>query len=304
MRDFRSAVSLVVMFALSLLLDNPTQAADSWPSAQEVRPGITWSAAGIRITASKRCVSDIDFGPYILDLRRRCMKSWFPPRGQESRVAVVSFTISSDGSASNILIAKKSGNPNADEAARMAVQKSAPFRPLPGWYSGGPESIFVELLFDSKVPAGKPPTPPSDSSVSECGVPPPEITAIKSIDGASIKWTFGAIELAPAAGGSDKYSQFEFGPYMDDVQRRMKKAWFPPRGSESRKVVVGCKIAPDGTVTNILVAQSSGDNAADQAGLQAVQNAAPMCPLPLGAPPGVEAKCTFDYSVFNGGSKL
>lgn len=93
----------------------------------------------------------------------------------------------------------------------------------------------------------------------------------------------------------------DFGPYMADLQRRIKRAWFPPRGQESRRVVVIFKVHSQGELSDLRIDKSSGVATADQAALEAVRNAAPFRPLPNGAPSVVDIQFTFDYNVFSGG---
>jgi TonB family protein len=95
----------------------------------------------------------------------------------------------------------------------------------------------------------------------------------------------------------------DFGPYMADLQRRIKRAWFPPKGNESKRVKVVFKVHKDGQMTNLRILISSGLQIADAAALKAVENAAPFRPLPDGAPTDVDIEFTFDYNVFNGGGK-
>ena len=93
----------------------------------------------------------------------------------------------------------------------------------------------------------------------------------------------------------------DFGPYMADLQRRIKRAWFPPKGQESKRVVVVFKIHRNGELSHLRLDHTSGMAIADQAALNAVQNAAPFRPLPPGAPEDVDIQFTFDYNVFGGG---
>lgn len=95
----------------------------------------------------------------------------------------------------------------------------------------------------------------------------------------------------------------DFGPYMADMQRRIKRAWFPPRGQESRRVKVAFKIDSTGNLSKIRLEVPSGFEAADKAAIQAVENAAPLRPLPVGAPSIVDIEFTFDYNVFAGGKR-
>ncbi|MBS2004486.1 MAG: TonB C-terminal domain-containing protein [Cyanobacteria bacterium SZAS LIN-5] len=93
----------------------------------------------------------------------------------------------------------------------------------------------------------------------------------------------------------------DFGPYMADLQRRIKRAWFPPKGNESKRVVVIFKVHRGGELSNLRLDKSSGVAIADQAALKAVENAAPFRPLPAGASDDVDIQFTFDYNVFSGG---
>ncbi len=88
----------------------------------------------------------------------------------------------------------------------------------------------------------------------------------------------------------------DFGPYMADLQRRLKKKWFPPKAlfsAPSYKVVVLFKIHSDGHVSNLSVGTSSGAHVLDRCGVEAVMNAAPLRPLPAGAPENVDIAFTF-----------
>lgn len=90
---------------------------------------------------------------------------------------------------------------------------------------------------------------------------------------------------------------------MADLQRRIKRAWFPPKGNESKRVVVVFKVHTNGTMSNLRLVRGSGVSIADNAALKAVKNAAPFRPLPKGAPPDVDIQFTFDYNVFKGGGR-
>ncbi|MBY0357710.1 MAG: TonB family protein [Candidatus Obscuribacterales bacterium] len=101
----------------------------------------------------------------------------------------------------------------------------------------------------------------------------------------------------------DSTKDVDFGPYMADLQRRIKRAWFPPRGQESRRVVVIFKVHSGGELSDLRIDKTSGTSLADQAALQAVTNAAPFRPLPSGAPNVVDIQFTFDYNVFGGSGR-
>lgn len=103
-----------------------------------------------------------------------------------------------------------------------------------------------------------------------------------------------------AGNSTGAQADVDFGPYMADLQRRIKKHWFPPKGNESKRVVVIFKIHSGGELSGLRLDHSSGVAIADNAALKAVDDAAPFRPLPTGAPDSVDIQFTFDYNVFTG----
>lgn len=101
------------------------------------------------------------------------------------------------------------------------------------------------------------------------------------------------------APGIDALREPDFGPYMRELQRRIKLNWDPPKGNESKTVVLLFKIARDGRLISCRVHRSSGLPTADQAALKAVELTAPFRPLP-GDFKGqsIDIQFTFDYRVF------
>lgn len=101
------------------------------------------------------------------------------------------------------------------------------------------------------------------------------------------------------APGIDSVREPDFGPYMRDLQRRIKMNWDPPKGNESKRVVLLFKIAKDGRLLSVSVFKSSGIPNADRAALNAVKLTAPFRPLPgdyRGS--SIDIQFTFDYNVF------
>lgn len=92
--------------------------------------------------------------------------------------------------------------------------------------------------------------------------------------------------------------EIDFGPYMADLQVRIKKAWFPPKCSSSNHAIVDFTASKDGKVSNVRIFQKTGNDIADKAAIAAVENAS-MGPLPEGAPESVSIRFTFDYNVFS-----
>ena len=75
--------------------------------------------------------------------------------------------------------------------------------------------------------------------------------------------------------------------------------WDPPKGNESKRVVLLFSIARDGRLLNVKVHRSSGLAAADKAAIDAVKLTAPFRPLPPDfRGDNVDIQFTFDYNVF------
>jgi TonB family protein len=89
-----------------------------------------------------------------------------------------------------------------------------------------------------------------------------------------------------------------FGPYMSALQRKIKRAWRPPRGSESNRIVVTFVVLKDGRLSDLRIVVSSPDPEANMAALKAVSEASPFDPLPAGSGDTVDIEFTFDYNVF------
>ncbi len=99
--------------------------------------------------------------------------------------------------------------------------------------------------------------------------------------------------------GIDAIKEPDFGPYMRELQRRIKMNWDPPKGNESKRVVLLFKIAKDGRLLSCRVFKSSGLQNADSAALNAVKLAAPFKPLPPEFKgQSIDIQFTFDYNVF------
>lgn len=87
----------------------------------------------------------------------------------------------------------------------------------------------------------------------------------------------------------------DFGSYLKDLQRRIKRAWFPPRLNKPISTVTSFKIHSNGTLSNLRLVGSSGLGTPDQAALRAVQNASPFRPLPDGSPEAIDVNLNFVY---------
>lgn len=96
-------------------------------------------------------------------------------------------------------------------------------------------------------------------------------------------------------------SEPDFGPYMRELQRRIKNNWDPPKGNESKRVVVLLRIAKDGRLLSCSIFKSSGLPNVDNAAINAVKLAAPFRPLPYEYKgQNIDIQFTFDYNISSG----
>ena len=93
-------------------------------------------------------------------------------------------------------------------------------------------------------------------------------------------------------------SNVNFAPYMQELERRIKMNWDPPKGNTSNQVVVMFRVAKDGSIMSVNVKDSSGSYPADTAAINAVKLTAPFRPLPAEFKGNyVDIQFTFAYNV-------
>ena len=87
------------------------------------------------------------WAPYMRDLEQRVKRNWEPSKEGDSKRIVATFTIDRSGKLLDCKITKSSGVPEADKAVKDAIEKTAPFRPLPKEFKG--YSVPIEFTFDN-----------------------------------------------------------------------------------------------------------------------------------------------------------
>lgn len=154
----------------------------------------------------------------------------------------------------------------------------------------------VEPPKPTPVAVAVPTNDPTPSPIVQSNEPAPEAAPAAQAPAETGGTPGGTGTSDGGAGGED----VDFGSYLAEVQKRIKKAWYPPRGNESKSVTLKFKVRKDGSVGAIKLVASSGLAIVDQAATTAVKNAAPYPPLPAGSGDEIDIKFTFDYNVFSG----
>ncbi|MEH1915819.1 energy transducer TonB [Nostoc sp.] len=92
---------------------------------------------------------DVDLTSYLNKLKKRVQQQWLPGMSQSNRRTVLNFTINRSGEVNNLNIVQTSGFRVTDEVAMNAIQRAAPFAPLPTGYRKN--YIDIEFTFDINV---------------------------------------------------------------------------------------------------------------------------------------------------------
>ncbi|MEH1795662.1 MULTISPECIES: energy transducer TonB [unclassified Nostoc] len=92
---------------------------------------------------------DVDLTSYLNKLKQRVQQQWLPGMSQSNRRTVLNFTVNRSGEVNNLNIVQTSGFRVTDEVAMNAIQRSAPFAPLPTGYRKN--YIDIEFTFDINV---------------------------------------------------------------------------------------------------------------------------------------------------------
>jgi TonB family protein len=111
---------------------------------------------------------------------------------------------------------------------------------------------------------------------------------------------------SPGGGGGrdgvDALAEPDFGPYLSELQRRIKRSWVPPEARDDKVVVLFFVVNRNGTLaSSVSIRRSSGNPDSDRAAKEAVENAAPFRPLPQNYRKNtINVEFRFDYNVMRG----
>ena len=104
---------------------------------------------------------------------------------------------------------------------------------------------------------------------------------------------------------SQSQRQPDFGLYMKNMQCKIKRNWNPPKGTESKQVVILYSLNKKGEVIKISVYHTSGNVDMDNAAIEALKNSAPFGKLPPEFKGDhIDVQFTFDYNVWTKEGKI
>lgn len=151
--------------------------------------------------------------------------------------------------------------------------------------------------------APSPPTPPApqtrQSAASQLG--PPIAASSRGSGGSAASGPLNPSQSAARPPSVAARAEVDWGPYLARLQRAIERHWIPGQSNSSRRTVVLFTIARNGQISNLRLAQSSGNQQTDSAAISAVQLAAPLEPLPTAFQgTNIDIHFTFDLTVSRG----
>ena len=178
----------------------------------------------------------------------------------------------------------------------QVAQPTAPLTPAPKIGGGGTSTGVKGGTGSAPAPTFSQSKSISSSGVGSSGGSGGRFSSSSGLGGGSVgNPSPGNPNGAP---GIDAIKEPDFGPYMKELQRRIKMKWDPPKGNESKRVILLFTISRDGRLMSVKVHRSSGLQAADNAAVNAVKLTAPFRPLPPEFKGNsVDIQFTFDYNV-------
>ncbi|MBQ7287299.1 MAG: TonB family protein [Candidatus Gastranaerophilales bacterium] len=211
--------------------------------------------------------------------------------------------------------------PTVKPTVRPVVSPSNVITPSAPKVVSAPKSPFTVSVPPTQAPVGqtyKPQTAPSASkgATGAPSAPAPKFST-SGTSGASSSSSGGSYASRGSNGsycaagnpspgnpngtpGIDAIRQPDWGPYMRNLEQKIKRNWTPPKGDSSKRVVITFVIGRDGRLLSAKVTKSSGVPLADRAAMSAVELTAPFSPLPPEfRGQSVPIEFTFDYNVIN-----
>ena len=92
---------------------------------------------------------DVNMGPYLDMLRRKVEQQWHPEVSSASEQTTIYFSVSRTGQLSELRVFQSSGSTLTDQAALKAVQRAAPFNPLPDGFQA--DQLNIQFKFNINI---------------------------------------------------------------------------------------------------------------------------------------------------------
>ncbi len=188
-------------------------------------------------------------------------------------------------------------NIKTPEAPAPKTLASGPVMNAPGMGSGKSASG------SSGGPVGPSQIPGGVSSASASSASPGGTHSSGGKGGRNMSDQMGSPGGGGGRPGIDALPEPDFGPYISELQRRIKRNWTPPSDEQDKRIVAMFTIGKDGRLLSLRIQTSSGVKIADDAALNAIRASAPFRSLPPNFRGNdIDVQFIFDYNVYRGKS--
>ena len=146
------------------------------------------------------------------------------------------------------------------------------------------------------------PKPPAAKSAPAAA--PPPLNAVASSQGGRPALNYGAFSTGAGQAGAvfgDAAFGDRYGTYVEAMQRRISQNWLKSlvdsRITSAPRVYLEFEIARDGTISNVVVQQSSGNPSLDRSAQRAIFASNPLASLPADyRGTNVQVRFYFEYT--------
>jgi protein TonB len=180
--------------------------------------------------------------------------------------------------------------------APPVVQENAPANDSPGFYKNEepapppPPDKTAEPIPETKAPIKTTPTPKPPTAATQSKAPVPDQSPSNAIpygQGGRPSLAYGQFSTGAGDAGigfGDAAFGDRYGTYVRGIVERISGNWLKSlvdaRIQKAPRVYLGFDIARDGTISNLVVKQSSGIPTLDRSAQRAVLASNPLAPLP------------------------
>lgn len=196
------------------------------------------------LMAQEKTINDA----YLLRLQNKVKNNWIIQQSTKGdKSSVVLFTINPDGAIIDAQLLRSSGDTKFDKSSLLAIYKSVPFEKFSAETNdvenADKNNVKLEFFFG------------------------PNITSVNKVD-ENLDITM------------DKPQMTEYGPYLFDLDQRIKSNWHSSIYFADRNAVVLFKVRKDGSIEDLQLIKSSTDNKFDTEALKTVNASVPFDSLP------------------------
>ncbi len=197
---------------------------------------------------------------YLDSIKKKIDRNWVIPSTAEGNSAVVSFTINSDGSVSNVKVLRSSKDDIFDHSVVKAVYKSLPLTT----FAASEEPVNVQFFFS------------------------PIFLSATQVHEQNQSNIVNVANINPYINFSD---------YTDNLENKLSANWKPKATAKEQSAIVSINVDKDGALGNYYILKSSRNKKFDRVILDTIATSVPYDVFPDGInAPNTDIQLTFKSS--------